>query len=127
MSSVHLRLAIASSDPERLANFYAFATNGKLDLGENQHHWKVVLKYGMTIHLYRPDKNDLMPRKGRAMSICLELEPSPDPFGAIQEWARVLIAGGAMLAEEAKLASFGAEAWMTDPEDNDFLIFVPFL
>ena len=125
MSFIKLGLAIASPHPKKLAEFYALATNGKLVLGTNQQHWTVELWHGLTIHLYKPSQNEPIPEKGRAMSICLEQEASISPSSTIKEWVRVLIACGAKLIKEPTLQAFGVEAWMSDPEGNDFLIFVP--
>ncbi len=127
MSSISLSLAIASNHPIKLAEFYAFATNGQLELGENKYHCKVILRDGLMIHLYKPSRNEPIPNKGRALSLCLQQEASIQPLITIKEWAGLLASGGAELAKEPTLETFGAEAWMTDPEGNDFLICVPII
>ena len=125
MSSIRLSLAIYSVNPKKLAEFYAFATNGKLKPGKNQKHWEVVVGGGLKIHLYKPSQNEPTLKKGRVVSLCLEKEPSQKPLSIINEWAEILVCQGAKISLEPKVEPFGTEAWMTDPEENDFLIFVP--
>ena len=127
MSFINLSLAVASAHPEKLAEFYAFATNGKLVRGQNQQHWKVSLGDGLMIHLYKPSQKDPIPIKGRAMALCLEQQASMTPLPTIEKWVGVLISRDAKLAQEPTVEPFGAEAWMTDPEGNYFLIYVPIL
>ena len=120
-------MAIASAHPEKLAEFYAFATNGKLKPGKNQNHWEVVVGGGLKIHLYKPSQKKPTLKKGRVVSLCLEKEPSQKPLSIINEWAEILVCRGAKIAQEPKVEPFGTEVWMTDPEENDFLIFVPII
>jgi hypothetical protein len=49
------------------------------------------------------------------------------PLPTIEKWVGVLISRDAKLAQEPTVEPFGAEAWMTDPEGNYFLIYVPIL
>ena len=78
------------------------------------------------IQLYKPSRNEPIPHKGRAMSLCLQRKASKKPLITIKEWAGVLASGGAELAKEPTLEIFGAEAWMSDDDANKFLLFVHF-
>ena len=59
--------------------------------------------------------------------MCFQGEPSEDPVTIIERWtAEILKIGGTSMGIK-KLASFGSEQWMLDPECNQFLILVPYL
>ncbi len=125
MSSIQSHIAIASRDPITLSKFYLFAINGEPQPGLNQDHCRILCKNGVCIDIYRPAKNRPWPDKGRAVALCLQKEPSIDPLISIDEWAKRLISRGATFVEEPEVQLFGAESWLTDPEGNYFLIFVP--
>ncbi len=125
MSSIQVGLAIASKKPRKLSEFYVFATEGDLLSGFNQDHFLVVNCNGMTIEVYRPSEKEFWSDLGRASALCLKQEPSSQPLLSLNHWASSLIAKGANLISHPKIESFGVEAWMTDPEGNYFLIFIP--
>ena len=127
MTSIHLGLAIASNQPHKLSEFYAFATNGELCPGENEEHWRVTHENGMSVHLYKPSKNRPLPSSGSSAILCLSKGPTQDPLLSIREWLATLVSVGAIVDQQPRVESFGAESWLKDPEGNYFLIFVPSL
>ncbi len=124
MSSIQVGLAIASKKPRKLSEFYVFATEGDLLSGHNQDHFLVVNCNGMSIQIYKPSENFFYSR-GRAASLCLQKDPTSYPLAALNQWVESLLANGANLVSQPTIESFGAEAWMSDPEGNYFLILVP--
>ncbi len=125
MSSIQISLVVASKHPRKLSEFYAFATNGELLPGENDQHWRVVQRNGISLHFYKPVTNRPWPNRGRAASLCLEKAASVEPLWAVNQWIESLVSRGATVDQQPKVELFGAESWMTDPEGNNFLIFVP--
>ncbi len=125
MSSIHKSLVIASKNAYELSKFYAFVLDGEVCAYQKEENHCVVNSDGIKVHIYQPSKKQPWPKRGRASALCLEHPPSLNPLIVVNEWASSLIARGALRAEEPILKSFGAESWMTDPEGNYFLIFVP--
>ena len=125
MSPIHLSVVIASSHPQKLSEFYAFATNGDLLPGISSDHYVISHPNGLSIQIYRPSKNRSWPDRGRSSALCLQETPSENPIFLISKWATSLISKGASIVEQPTLEVFGAESWLIDPEGNYFLIFVP--
>ena len=125
MSSLQISLVIAANKPKKLSEFYAFATNGDLQAGIKSDHFSIVNSNGFHIQVYRPSKKESWINRGRAAALCLQQVPSSNPLHAISEWVAILLSRGAVVIDPPKLESFGAEAWLSDPDGNYFLIFVP--
>ena len=125
MSSIQLSLALASRDPQKLSEFYAFATNGDLQSGMNSNHFLIAHSNGFLIQIFCPAKKSSWSNRGRTAALCLQQAPSLNPLLTIGEWVDTLMSRGAVVVDHPKLESFGAEAWLTDPDGNYFLIFVP--
>ncbi len=127
MSTFQLSLVIASQEPQKLAEFYAFATKGDLQYGEDVHHYLIVNGNGMHIQIYRPSKKRAWSNKFAATSLCLQQSPSIDPLAQIDQCISRLVLKGASVVEEPRNESFGAECWLSDPDGNHFLIFAPII
>ena len=56
---------------------------------------------------------------------CLRRPPNQDPLSTLLEWLERATDLGAVVNEEPRLESFGAEAWLNDPEGNALLLLVP--
>ena len=125
MFSIQPSLVIASEQPQRLSEFYAFATNGDLQPGKNKDHFLIVHRNGMNIQVFKPSKERSFSNNSRRSAICLEQPPSSSPLIALNEWLEKLSSMGAVINESPRLEWFGAESWITDPEGNHLLIFVP--
>jgi len=125
MFSIQLSLVIASDQPQRLSEFYAFATNGDLQLGKNKDHYLISPPNGMNIQIYRPSGKRSFSTPGRRSALCLQQPPSDSPLIAIKEWSKILVERGAVVNEHPRVEPFGAESWIIDPEGNHLLIFVP--
>ena len=123
MSLIQTRLVVASLQPELLAEFYAFAVDGRIASGFHGSHFVVSVSNEMNIHFYKPSRNQSS-IQGNVIAICLEKPPSIDPLDVIKIWSSQLFSRGGSFVEDPRMESFGAESWMTDPEGNYFLIFV---
>ena len=123
MSYIEVEFVVSSGNPLELAQFYSFLCNGKILKGENKSHFLVLSSSGMRINLYRPSSRSDLINKGRGAAICLQKKIKSDRLTALREWIAEIISKGGEVLEE-RLEDFGAEAWMKDPEGNDFLIVV---
>ena len=80
------------------------------------------------IQIYKPSSKIPSPLVApSSFSICFQKEPNVDPLFKLKEWCKEIVLIGAEVFKEPMLESFGAEAWMRDPEGNTFLLFVPLL
>ena len=59
--------------------------------------------------------------------MCFPRAPSDDPPKVIKNWPPEILKIGGSSMGSPKLANFGSEQWMLDPEGNQFLILVPYL
>jgi len=127
MPLMNINFVIASENPKELSEFYAKINADKVNNGFNATHYFISLSNRSKIHFYRPNENHEWQRKGNSTSLCFQGEPSEDPVTIIERWtAEILKIGGTSMGIK-KLASFGSEQWMLDPEGNQFLILVPYL
>ena len=127
MPLMNINFVIASENPKELSGFYAKINSDKACKGFNASHYFISLSNRSKIHFYRPNENHEWQREGNSTSLCFQGEPSEDPTKMIERWtAEILKIGGSSMGK-TKLANFGSEQWMLDPEGNQFLILVPYL
>ena len=127
MPLMKINFVIASKNPKELSDFYAKINSDKANKGFNSTHYFISLSNRSKIHFYRPNENHKWQRKGNSTSLCFQGEPSEDPSKIIEEWTSVILKIGGSAIGIPKLANFGSEQWMLDPEGNQFLILVPYL
>ena len=127
MPLMNINFVIASKNPKELSGFYSKINSYKVNKGFNATHYFISLGNGSKIHFYRPNKNHEWQRKGNSTSLCFEHEPCAEPSIILEGWtSEILKIGGSVMGLQ-KLANFGSEQWMLDPEGNQFLILVPYL
>ncbi len=127
MPLMNINFLIASENPKELSEFYAKINSDKANKGFNSTHYFISLSNRSKIHFYRPNEHHQWQRKGNSTSLCFQGEPSEDPERIIERWISEIIKIGGSVIGISKLAKFGSEQWMLDPEGNQFLILVPFL
>jgi len=127
MPLMNINFVIASENPKELSIFYAKINFGKVIKGFNTNHYFISLSNRSKIHFYRPTENYEWQRKGNSTSLCFQGEPSEDPATIIESWTSEILKIGGSAMGKTKLANFGSEQWMLDPEGNQFLILVPYL
>jgi len=108
-------LLLASSNPHRLAGFYAELVHAGAVTLDSQGAVTVHLPTGMDMVLYRPSRRRRQPRKGECLALCLRCANLEDT----RQRAIVL---GAQLLEPVCEKSFGREQWLLDPENNRVLL-----
>ena len=124
---MNINFVIASENPKELSGFYAKINSDKASKGINATHYFISLSNRSKIHFYRPNKNHEWQRKGNSTSLCFQREPCANPSKILQGWTSEILKIGGSAMGISKLASFGSEQWMLDPEGNQFLILVPYL
>ena len=127
MPLMNINFVIASENPKELSDFYSKINSGKANKGFNSTHYFISLSNRSKIHFYRPNKNHVWERKGNSTSLCFQGEPSEDPSKIIERWTSEILKIGGTAIGISKLAQFGSEQWMLDPEGNQFLILIPYL
>ncbi len=128
MNLTKTSLLIACSNPMQLSKFYSLVSDTCILEGINENHYELRNDSRCRISFYKPcsnrDSNRLIPP---SVAICFQREASSDPQLVINNWVKEVVSRGGKLIEGPVLETFGAEAWMSDQEDNKFLIFVPFM
>ncbi len=123
---MNINFVIASENPKELSDFYAKINSDKANKGFNTTHYFISLSNRSKIHFYRPNENHEWQRKGNSTSLCFQGEPSKDPLMFLERWISEILEIGGRTMGPPKLAGFGSEQWMLDPEGNQFLILVPY-
>ena len=127
MPLMNINFVIASKNPKELSGFYAKINSDKVNKGFNATHYFISLGNRSKIHFYRPNKNHEWQRKGNSTALCFQREPCSDPSKVLEGWTSEIVKIGGITMGIPKLADFGSEQWMLDPEGNQFLILVPYL
>ena len=127
MPLMNIKFVIASENPKELSDFYAKVNSDKANKGLNATHYFISINNRSKIHFYKPNKNHEWQSKGNSTSLCFQREPCQDPSKIIENWTSEILKIGGNLMGISKLAKFGCEQWMLDPEGNQFLILVPYL
>ena len=125
MAINNLSFVIASKSPKDLAIFYALLIEGELRPGSSHKDFCIFTQQGINIYIYQPTSEKDFPIRGNVHSLCLNSESQHNPLEYLEAWINNLIDKGATISDKPKSEVFGAEAWLKDPEDNLFLIFVP--
>ena len=89
-----------------------------MNKGFNETHYFISLSNRSKIHFYRPNENHEWQRKGNSTSLCFQREPCEDPSKIIESWTSEILKIGGNAKGIPKLANFGSEQWMLDPEGN---------
>ena len=127
MPLMNINFVIASKNPKELSGFYAKINSDKVSKGFNATHYFISLSNRSKIHFYRPNENYEWQREGNSTSLCFQREPCEEPSKIIKSWTSEITKLGGRAIGIPKLANFGSEQWMLDPEGNQFLILVPYI
>ena len=124
---MNINFVIASKNPKELSRFYAKINSDKASKGSNTTHYFISLSNRSKIHFYRPNEKHQWQREGNSTSLCFQREPCEETSKIIKSWTSEITKIGGSAFGIPKLANFGSEQWMLDPEGNQFLILVPYL
>jgi len=117
-------LVLAADDPAALARFYGAVLGVAPCPGLGPTHWRVPWAGG-GLEVYAPSGARPQPRQPGRLALALHRQASgADPPGVLQRWVEAVQALGAQPLGSPRLESFGAEAWLLDPEGNRLLLVV---
>ncbi|WP_235300117.1 VOC family protein [Synechococcus sp. GFB01] len=118
-------IVLAAEDPAALAAFYGALLEVKPEPGLRGSHWRVPWRAGGWLEIYAPSRSRPQHRQQGRLALCLQ-RPA-DGRGAVavlNDWITASLELGASLLEPPRPESFGAEAWLVDPEGNRLLLLV---
>ncbi len=117
-------LVLAADDPEALARFYGAVLGVAPCPGLGPNHWRVPWAGG-GLEVYAPSRARPQPRQPGRLALALH-RPADGaaPPGVLQRWVEAVQTLGAVPLHPPRLESFGAEAWLLDPEGNRLLLVV---
>ncbi len=128
MNFTNTSFLVACTNPRKLSKFYSSVIDSSVSKGFSENSYEIRDECLCQISFYKPSSNIGSNRiKPPSLAICFQKEPSLNPQSVIDSWVDDVLCHGGKLIEGPVLDSFGAEAWMSDEEDNKFLIFVPFM
>jgi predicted enzyme related to lactoylglutathione lyase len=118
-------LVLAADDPARLARFYGTLLQTSPVAGFSASHWRLAWPGGGLLELYAPSRLRPRPRGEGRLALCLS-RPGGEapPLAVLGAWLEEVEALGATRLEPPRQESFGAEAWLADPEGNRLLLLV---
>jgi hypothetical protein len=123
--SITSSLVLAADDPSALAQFYGAVLDVEPRPGLSSTHWRVPWPAGRWLELYSPSRSLPQPRQPGRLALCLQRKA--DGTGALavlQAWISTALELGASVGDPPRQESFGAEAWLVDPEGNRLLLLV---
>ncbi len=118
-------IVLAADDPAALARFYAELLDVEAQPGLSSTHWRLPWPAGGWLEVYPPSLRRPQPRQPGRLALCLQRQAEGSAAVAVlNDWITAALALGASLQDPARQESFGAEAWMLDPEGNRLLLLV---
>jgi hypothetical protein len=123
--NVNGSIVLAADQPAELARFYGALLAVEPQPGLSSSHWRVPWPAGGFLELYAPSSSRPQPRQQGRLALCLQRQA--DGTGAVallNGWITAALNLGASLREPSRQESFGAEAWLLDPEGNRLLLLV---
>ncbi|MEX1324014.1 MAG: VOC family protein [Synechococcaceae cyanobacterium] len=118
-------IVLAADQPAQLARFYGALLDVEPQQGVSASHWRVRWPAGGWLEVYAPSRS--RPQAGQQGRLALCLQRQADGTGAVavlNVWITAALGLGASLQEPPRQDSFGAEAWLLDPEGNRLLLLV---
>jgi hypothetical protein len=116
---------LAADDPGRLAAFYGQLLGAAPQVGFSASHWRLAWPGEGLLEIYAPSRRRPRPRGEGRLALCLSRPAgAAPPLEALTAWHAELLALGALPVEPPRQESFGAEAWLADPEGNRLLLLV---
>ena len=122
--SIEASCVIASHSPRELAGFYANLNDVEIFQGINNDHCFILIRDSFKIQFYQPSKNLQWANQGNSCALCFRKQSNDELLKVLNDWTAHLSELGGKVVAKARVESFGAEAWVADPEDNQFLLLV---
>jgi len=118
-------LVLAADEPAALARFFGGLLNEEPLPGLSGIHWRVPWPTGGWLEVYAPSKSRPQPRQPGRLALCLQRKAdAAGPLAVLHAWISTALELGASVDDPPRQESFGAEAWLLDPEGNRLLLLV---
>ena len=118
-------LVLAADDPAALARFYGALLHVEPLPGLSGTHWRVPWPAGGWLEVYAPSRSRPHPRQPWRLALCLQRKAdATGAIAALHAWIDTALELGASVKDPPRQESFGAEAWLLDPEGNRLLLLV---
>ena len=123
--SITSSLVLAADDPAALVQFYGALLGVAPQPGLSSTHWRVAWPAGGWLEVYSPSRSRPQPRQPGRLALCLQRKADgTGTLAVLQAWISTALELGASLQDPPRQESFGAEAWLLDPEGNRLLLLV---
>ena len=123
--NVNGSIVLAADQPAELPRFYGALLAVEPQPGLSGSHWRVPWPAGGFLELYAPSSSRPQPRQPGRLALCLQRQAvGPGAVALLNGWITAALDLGASLHEPSRQESFGAEAWLLDPEGNRLLLMV---
>ena len=118
-------IVLAADDPAALARFYGGLLEVEPQQGLSPSHWRLPWPAGGWLEVYGPSSSRPQPRQQGRLALCLQREADgTGTVALLNGWISRALLLGASALDPARQESFGAEAWLLDPEGNRLLLLV---
>jgi hypothetical protein len=118
-------IVLAADAPALLARFYGALLEVEPLRGLSTTHWRLPWPAGGWLEVYGPSRSRPQPRQQGRLALCLQRPAEgTGAVAVLNDWITAAKALGASLQELPRQESFGAEAWLLDPEGNRLLLLV---
>jgi hypothetical protein len=123
--AIDASVVLAADDPAALARFYGALLEEEPQAGWSATHWRLRWPAGGWLEIYAPSRQRPQPRQPGRVAVCLQRRAAgSDPAAVLEPWITQAASLGASLLLPPRRESFGAEAWLLDPEGNRLLLLV---
>ena len=118
-------IVLAADDPAALARFYGGLLEVEPQPGLSPSHWRLPWPAGGWLEVYGPSRSRPQPRQQGRLALCLQRQADgTGTVALLNAWITTALLLGASALDPARQESFGAEAWLLDPEGNRLLLLV---
>jgi len=118
-------IVLAADGPALLARFYGALLEVEPVRGLSTTHWRLPWPAGGWLEVYGPSRSRPQPRQQGRLALCLQRPAEgTGAVAVLNDWITAALGLGASLQELPRQESFGAEAWLLDPEGNRLLLLV---
>jgi hypothetical protein len=118
-------IVLAADDPAALARFYGALLEVEPQPGLSPSHWRLPWPAGGWLEVYGPSRSRPLPRQLGRLGLCLQRQANgTGTLALLHAWIATALRLGASAGDPPRQESFGAEAWLLDPEGNRLLLLV---
>ena len=118
-------IVLAADDPAALARFYGALLEVEPQPGLSPSHWRLPWPAGGWLEVYGPSRSRPQPRQPGRLGLCLQCQAdATGTLALLHAWIATALDLGATAGDPPRQESFGAEAWLLDPEGNRLLLLV---